>query len=151
MIRGLETFLAAFKQSFMCHVPILASGICGPDKSLSTKEFSLIVFSTINNTMCIVYCILCHIVSCCVSFRHFVKTSRCPLVFIVSDSLSGDSSSRFLFPREIQEELDISSIRFQMMYKGGCDRDVRPFMESHSRRQRPLDKYSLQFSLSLRL
>lgn len=44
--------------------------------------------------------------------RRFVKTSRCPLVFIVSDSLSGDSSSRFLFPREIQEELDISSISF---------------------------------------
>ncbi|XP_029295832.1 cell cycle checkpoint protein RAD17 isoform X2 [Cottoperca gobio] len=44
--------------------------------------------------------------------RRFVKTSRCPLVFIVSDSLSGDSSSRFLFPRDIQEELDISSISF---------------------------------------
>ncbi|XP_044051212.1 cell cycle checkpoint protein RAD17 isoform X2 [Siniperca chuatsi] len=44
--------------------------------------------------------------------RRFVKTSRRPLVFIVSDSLSGDSSSRFLFPREIQEELDISSISF---------------------------------------
>ncbi|XP_040898516.1 cell cycle checkpoint protein RAD17 [Toxotes jaculatrix] len=46
------------------------------------------------------------------NLRRFVKTSRCPLVFIVSDSLSGDSSSRFLFPREIQEELDISSISF---------------------------------------
>ncbi|XP_035514937.1 cell cycle checkpoint protein RAD17 [Morone saxatilis] len=44
--------------------------------------------------------------------RRFVKTSRCPLVFIVSDSLSGDSSSRVLFPREIQEELDISNISF---------------------------------------
>ncbi|KAF7649947.1 hypothetical protein LDENG_00133540 [Lucifuga dentata] len=44
--------------------------------------------------------------------RSFVKTSRCPLVFIVSDSLSGDSSSRFLFPREIQDELDISTISF---------------------------------------
>ncbi|XP_054630563.1 cell cycle checkpoint protein RAD17 isoform X2 [Dunckerocampus dactyliophorus] len=44
--------------------------------------------------------------------RCFVKTSRCPLVFIVSDSLSGDSSSRFLFPREILDELDISSISF---------------------------------------
>ncbi|XP_071337822.1 cell cycle checkpoint protein RAD17 isoform X2 [Trachinotus anak] len=44
--------------------------------------------------------------------RRFVRTGRCPLVFIVSDSLSGDSSSRFLFPREIQEELDISSISF---------------------------------------
>ncbi|XP_076586300.1 cell cycle checkpoint protein RAD17 isoform X2 [Chaetodon auriga] len=44
--------------------------------------------------------------------RRFVKTSRCPLVFIVSDSLSGDSSLRFLFPREIQDELDISNISF---------------------------------------
>ncbi|XP_029915986.1 cell cycle checkpoint protein RAD17 [Myripristis murdjan] len=44
--------------------------------------------------------------------RRFVKTSRCPLVFIVSDSLSGDSSSRFLFPKEIQEELGISCISF---------------------------------------
>ncbi|KAM9360097.1 cell cycle checkpoint protein RAD17 isoform 2-T2 [Symphorus nematophorus] len=44
--------------------------------------------------------------------RRFVKTSRCPLVFIVSDSLSGDGSVRLLFPREIQEELDISSISF---------------------------------------
>ncbi|KAI3372302.1 hypothetical protein L3Q82_022668 [Scortum barcoo] len=44
--------------------------------------------------------------------RHFVKTSRCPLVFIVSDSLNGDGSSRLLFPKEIQEELDISSISF---------------------------------------
>lgn len=46
------------------------------------------------------------------NLRRFVKTSRCPLVFIVSDCASGDSSSRLLFPREIQEELDISSISF---------------------------------------
>ncbi|XP_061624261.1 cell cycle checkpoint protein RAD17 isoform X2 [Phyllopteryx taeniolatus] len=44
--------------------------------------------------------------------RYFVKTSRCPLVFIVSNSPSGDSSSRFLFPREILEELDIINISF---------------------------------------
>ncbi|CAN9512681.1 unnamed protein product [Ophioblennius macclurei] len=44
--------------------------------------------------------------------RHFVRTSRCPLVFIVSDCVTGDSSSRSLFSREIQEELDISSISF---------------------------------------
>ncbi|XP_029999078.1 cell cycle checkpoint protein RAD17 isoform X1 [Sphaeramia orbicularis] len=44
--------------------------------------------------------------------RHFVKTRRCPLVFIVSDSLSGDSSSRSLFPRDVQEELDITNISF---------------------------------------
>ncbi|KAG8011629.1 Cell cycle checkpoint protein RAD17 [Nibea albiflora] len=47
--------------------------------------------------------------------RRFVKTSRCPLVFIVSDSLSGDSSSRLIFPREIQDELDISNIRYEVM------------------------------------
>ncbi|XP_068617183.1 cell cycle checkpoint protein RAD17 [Brachionichthys hirsutus] len=44
--------------------------------------------------------------------RRFVKSCRCPLVFIVSDSLSGDSRSRFLFPRDIQDELNISSISF---------------------------------------
>ncbi|XP_057687577.1 cell cycle checkpoint protein RAD17 [Corythoichthys intestinalis] len=44
--------------------------------------------------------------------RLFVKTSRCPLVFIVSNSVNGDSSSRLLFPREILEELDISTISF---------------------------------------
>ncbi|XP_047446727.1 cell cycle checkpoint protein RAD17 isoform X5 [Mugil cephalus] len=44
--------------------------------------------------------------------RSFIKTSRCPLVFIVSDNLSGNSSSRFLFPKEIQEELDICNISF---------------------------------------
>ncbi|XP_077377563.1 cell cycle checkpoint protein RAD17 [Festucalex cinctus] len=44
--------------------------------------------------------------------RCFVKTIRCPLVFIVSNSPSGDSWSRLLFPREIVDELDISSISF---------------------------------------
>uniref|UniRef100_A0A8C3G070 Cell cycle checkpoint protein RAD17 n=1 Tax=Chrysemys picta bellii TaxID=8478 RepID=A0A8C3G070_CHRPI len=44
--------------------------------------------------------------------RRFVRTSRCPLVFIISDSLSGDSNQKLLFPKEIQEELCISSISF---------------------------------------
>ncbi|XP_061672090.1 cell cycle checkpoint protein RAD17 isoform X2 [Syngnathoides biaculeatus] len=44
--------------------------------------------------------------------RKFVKASRCPLVFIVSNAPSGDRSSRFLFPREILEELDITTISF---------------------------------------
>ncbi|XP_037115375.1 cell cycle checkpoint protein RAD17 isoform X3 [Syngnathus acus] len=44
--------------------------------------------------------------------RYFVKTRRCLLVFIVSNSASGDSSSRVLFPRELMEELDISNISF---------------------------------------
>ncbi|XP_072771381.1 cell cycle checkpoint protein RAD17-like [Nerophis lumbriciformis] len=44
--------------------------------------------------------------------RTLVKSSGCPLVFIVSDSLSGDSSSRLLFPRDLLEELHITSISF---------------------------------------
>ncbi|XP_053727565.1 cell cycle checkpoint protein RAD17 isoform X3 [Synchiropus splendidus] len=44
--------------------------------------------------------------------RSFRKSSRCPLVFVVSDSLSGDSSSRLLFPKEVLDELDISTISF---------------------------------------
>uniref|UniRef100_K7G9G5 Cell cycle checkpoint protein RAD17 n=1 Tax=Pelodiscus sinensis TaxID=13735 RepID=K7G9G5_PELSI len=44
--------------------------------------------------------------------RRFVRTSRCPLVFIISDSLSGGSNQRLLFPKEIQEEFCISSISF---------------------------------------
>ncbi|XP_077601301.1 cell cycle checkpoint protein RAD17-like [Stigmatopora nigra] len=44
--------------------------------------------------------------------RIFGKTSRCPLVFIVSNSVNGDSSSRLLFPKEILEELDITTISF---------------------------------------
>lgn len=44
--------------------------------------------------------------------RRFLKTSRCPLAFIVSDSLSRDSSSRHMFSREVQEELHIHNISF---------------------------------------
>ncbi|XP_063819970.1 cell cycle checkpoint protein RAD17 [Pseudophryne corroboree] len=44
--------------------------------------------------------------------RRFVKTGRCPLVFIVSDSLSGDSHQRRLFPKEIQDELCVCNISF---------------------------------------
>ncbi|XP_043824215.1 cell cycle checkpoint protein RAD17 isoform X2 [Dromiciops gliroides] len=44
--------------------------------------------------------------------RRFVQLGRCPLVFIISDSLSGDSSQRLLFPKEIQEECSISNISF---------------------------------------
>ncbi|NXU57592.1 RAD17 protein, partial [Turnix velox] len=45
--------------------------------------------------------------------RRFVRTSRCPLVFIISDNFSGDSNQRLLFPSEIVEELCISSISFK--------------------------------------
>uniref|UniRef100_A0A6Q2ZA59 AAA+ ATPase domain-containing protein n=1 Tax=Esox lucius TaxID=8010 RepID=A0A6Q2ZA59_ESOLU len=44
--------------------------------------------------------------------RRFVRTCRRPLVFIVSDSLSGDSSSRLLFPKDVQEELGVCNISF---------------------------------------
>lgn len=44
--------------------------------------------------------------------RRYVRTGRCPLVFIVSDSLSGDRGSRLLFPKEVQDELAISNISF---------------------------------------
>ncbi|NXN89923.1 RAD17 protein, partial [Bombycilla garrulus] len=45
--------------------------------------------------------------------RSFIRTSRCPLVFIISDNFSGDSSQRSLFPTEIVEELCISNISFK--------------------------------------
>ncbi|NXS57544.1 RAD17 protein, partial [Brachypteracias leptosomus] len=45
--------------------------------------------------------------------RKFVRTSRCPLIFIISDNFSGDSNQRLLFPTEILEELCISSISFK--------------------------------------
>ncbi|XP_027720041.1 cell cycle checkpoint protein RAD17 isoform X2 [Vombatus ursinus] len=44
--------------------------------------------------------------------RKFVQLGRCSLVFIISDSLSGDSSQRLLFPKEIQDECSISNISF---------------------------------------
>ncbi|KAJ3604262.1 hypothetical protein NHX12_029003 [Muraenolepis orangiensis] len=44
--------------------------------------------------------------------RNFVKSRRCALVFIVSESLSGDSHSRRLFPKDIQEELSMCNISF---------------------------------------
>ncbi|NWU95130.1 RAD17 protein, partial [Upupa epops] len=45
--------------------------------------------------------------------RRFVHTSRCPLIFIISDNFSGDSNQRLLFPAEITEELCISNISFK--------------------------------------
>ncbi|XP_076973538.1 cell cycle checkpoint protein RAD17 isoform X2 [Tamandua tetradactyla] len=44
--------------------------------------------------------------------RKYVRIGRCPLVFIISDSLSGDNNQRLLFPKEIQEECSISNISF---------------------------------------
>ncbi|XP_071437264.1 cell cycle checkpoint protein RAD17 isoform X2 [Pithys albifrons albifrons] len=45
--------------------------------------------------------------------RRFVGTSRCPLVFIISDNFSRDNNQRLLFPPEILEELCISTISFK--------------------------------------
>ncbi|XP_015705274.1 cell cycle checkpoint protein RAD17 isoform X2 [Coturnix japonica] len=45
--------------------------------------------------------------------RRFVRTSRCPLIFIISDNFSGDSNQRLLFPKEVLEELCISVISFK--------------------------------------
>ncbi|NWS75592.1 RAD17 protein, partial [Crotophaga sulcirostris] len=45
--------------------------------------------------------------------RRFVRTSRCPLIFIISDNFSGDGNQRLLFPVEIIEELCISNISFK--------------------------------------
>ncbi|XP_072438232.1 cell cycle checkpoint protein RAD17 [Chiloscyllium punctatum] len=44
--------------------------------------------------------------------RRFVQAARCPLVFIISDSVSGDGGHRLLFPKDIQEELGIANISF---------------------------------------
>ncbi|KAL1783113.1 cell cycle checkpoint protein RAD17 isoform X1 [Sigmodon hispidus] len=44
--------------------------------------------------------------------RKYVQIGRCPLVFIISDSVSGDSNQRLLFPKKIQEECSISNISF---------------------------------------
>ncbi|NXG24828.1 RAD17 protein, partial [Grallaria varia] len=45
--------------------------------------------------------------------RRFVHTSRCPLIFVISDNFSGDNNQRLLFPAEILEELCISTISFK--------------------------------------
>ncbi|KAK7802532.1 hypothetical protein U0070_027063 [Myodes glareolus] len=44
--------------------------------------------------------------------RKYVQIGRCPLVFIISDSVSGDNNQRLLFPKKIQEECSISNISF---------------------------------------
>nr|XP_056703939.1 cell cycle checkpoint protein RAD17 [Euleptes europaea] len=44
--------------------------------------------------------------------RTFVRTGRCPLVFIISDGASAASSQRSLFPKEIHQELCIANISF---------------------------------------
>ncbi|KPP59826.1 cell cycle checkpoint protein RAD17-like [Scleropages formosus] len=46
------------------------------------------------------------------SYLQTFDPGRCPLVLIVSDSLSGDGNSRLLIPKDIQEELGICNISF---------------------------------------
>uniref|UniRef100_A0A4W5L1Z0 RAD17 checkpoint clamp loader component n=1 Tax=Hucho hucho TaxID=62062 RepID=A0A4W5L1Z0_9TELE len=60
----------------------------------------------------VLFCINLCVCTCSSSDRRFVKTCRRPLLFIVSDSLSGDSSSRLLFPKHVQEELGVCNIRY---------------------------------------
>uniref|UniRef100_A0A2D4NFN4 AAA+ ATPase domain-containing protein n=1 Tax=Micrurus spixii TaxID=129469 RepID=A0A2D4NFN4_9SAUR len=44
--------------------------------------------------------------------RSFLRSSRCPLVFIISDVFSTGSNQRSLVPKAIQEELCIATISF---------------------------------------
>ncbi|CAH6787589.1 Rad17 [Phodopus roborovskii] len=44
--------------------------------------------------------------------RKYVQIGRCPLVFIMSDSVSGDNNQWLLFPKKIQEECSIANISF---------------------------------------
>ncbi|XP_064606495.1 cell cycle checkpoint protein RAD17-like [Liolophura sinensis] len=44
--------------------------------------------------------------------RKYKQQGKCPLVFVVSDSASGQSNERLLFPPSIQAELNISNISF---------------------------------------
>ncbi|XP_060077450.1 cell cycle checkpoint protein RAD17-like [Ylistrum balloti] len=48
------------------------------------------------------------------TLRKYAQVGRCPLIFIVSDSTSRDSSSceRLLFPKSLQQELHIDNISF---------------------------------------
>lgn len=44
--------------------------------------------------------------------RKYMKIGKCPLVFIVSDSTKGESNERLLFPKDLQQELNIENICF---------------------------------------
>jgi cell cycle checkpoint protein len=44
-------------------------------------------------------------------YRRYVQVGGSPLIFIVSDSTSGDSNERLLFPKELQAQLNIENIR----------------------------------------
>ncbi|XP_060598145.1 cell cycle checkpoint protein RAD17-like [Ruditapes philippinarum] len=44
--------------------------------------------------------------------RRYVQVGGSPLIFIVSDSTSGDSNERLLFPKDLQAQLNIENISF---------------------------------------
>ncbi|XP_067677591.1 cell cycle checkpoint protein RAD17-like [Haliotis asinina] len=44
--------------------------------------------------------------------RKYRQVGRCPLVFIISDTTSGESNERQLFPADLQAEISIESISF---------------------------------------
>ncbi|XP_053394672.1 cell cycle checkpoint protein RAD17-like [Mercenaria mercenaria] len=44
--------------------------------------------------------------------RRYVQVGGSPLIFIVSDSTSGESNERLLFPKELQAQLNIENISF---------------------------------------
>jgi len=47
-----------------------------------------------------------------VYFSRYVAVGGSPLVFIVSDSTSGESTERLLFPKHLQDQLRITNIRY---------------------------------------
>ncbi|XP_008937230.1 PREDICTED: cell cycle checkpoint protein RAD17-like, partial [Merops nubicus] len=80
--------------------------------------------------------------------RRFVRTSRCPLVFIISDNFSGDSNQRLLFPTEILEELCISNISFKPVAPTNMMKVLNRIAATEARRNREknyaLDRTSLE-------
>lgn len=44
--------------------------------------------------------------------RKYRKVGKCPLVFIISDSTKSDSNERLLFPKHLQQELEVENISF---------------------------------------
>ncbi|XP_071588445.1 cell cycle checkpoint protein RAD17 isoform X4 [Heliangelus exortis] len=80
--------------------------------------------------------------------RRFVRTSRCPLVFIISDNFSGDSNQRLLFPKEILEELCISHISFKPVAPTSMMKVLNRIAATEASMNReknsPLDRNSLE-------
>ena len=44
--------------------------------------------------------------------RNYRQRGHCPLVFVISDSVAGESVERKLFPKDVQEEMQIANISF---------------------------------------